>query len=213
MSITLVSMRDEAKLALGSRDDITDTLVDGWLNASQLALATRLRILEIEAAVTFALIASPVTDIYGIPSDFWSPVMLVNTSNRRAEVKLRPIKTILAKEATPAGVVSEYGFRGKSIVTRPASATVDVLEWTYKKRMPTMTATVDLTLPDEFAPAVVFDAIVRGLHLVGEEDRAQIFRQHRDDALASIGDQRGEEFAQREEGVQIAGLDPAVRLA
>lgn len=203
MSITLASMRDEAKLALGSRSDITDSMIDGWLNASQLALATRLRIFEIEAAVTFSLIASPVTDIYGVPSDFWSPIILVNTSNNREEVSLKPLKTLLAKLSTPAGRVSEYSLRGKTSIFRPAPSTVDVLEWTYKKRVPTMTSSVDLTLPDEFAPAVTFDAIVRGMHLNGEEDRAAIYRQHRDDALASVGDQRGEEFGQREEGVQI----------
>lgn len=206
-------MRDEAKLALGSRSDITDALIDGWLNASQLALASRLRVFEIEAAVTFTLIISPVTDIYGVPADFWSPIILVNTSNNRDEIDLKPIKTILTKIATPAGRVSQYGLRGKSTIIRPASSTADVLEWTYKKRVPTMTALVNLTLPDEFAPAVMFDAIVRGMHIVGEEDRAAIYRQHRDDSLAGIGDQRGEEFAQREEGVIIAGLDPPVHLA
>jgi hypothetical protein len=211
MSVTLSSMRDEAKLALGSRSDITDAMVDSWLNMSQLALATRLRIFEIEAAVTFDLIASPVTDIYGVPSDLWAPMILVNLSNNREEVSLRPIKTLLAKSATPAGRVREYGLRGKTTIFRPAPSTVDTLEWTYKKRVPTMTSVVNLTLPDEFAAAVIFDAIVRGMHLNGEEDRAQIYRAHRDDALAAIGDQRGEEFGQREEGVQIVHNE--VRLA
>lgn len=203
MSITLASMRDEAKLALGSRSDIADAMVDAWLNASQLALATRLRIFEIEAAVTFSTIASPVTDVYGTPEDFWSPIILVNVSNRRTEIPLKPIKTLLAKPTTPVGRIIEYGLRGKTTIFRPSPSTVDTLEWTYKRRVPTMTTTVDLTLPDEFAPAVMFDAVVRGMHINGEEDRAQIYRAHRDDALAAIGDQRGEEFGQREEGVQI----------
>lgn len=212
MSTTLASMRDEAKLALGSRSDLTDAMIDGWLNASQLAFATRLRIFEIEAAVTFLLIASPVTDIYGVPDDFWSPIMLVNTSNNREEVKLRPLKTILAKPSIPTGRVSEYTLRGATSIFRPAPASIDTLEWTYKRRVPTMTSSIGLTLPDEFAPAVVFDAVIRGMYLNGEEDRAAIYRQHRDDSLAAIGDQRGEEFASREEGVIIADMDPPLRF-
>jgi len=212
MSTTLSSMRDEVKLALGSRGDITDAMVDGWLNASQLALATRLRIFEIEAAVTFSLIASPVTDVYGVPDNFWAPIILVNTSNNREEIHLKPVKTILAKPSTPTGRVSEYSLRGKTSVFRPAPSTADVLEWTYKKRLDPMSATVDMTLPDEFAPAVTFDGIVRGMYINGEEDRAGIYRQHRDDALALIGDQRGEEFASRDEGVVIADMDPPVRF-
>jgi hypothetical protein len=211
MSTGLVTMRDEVKLAIGSRTDITDPMVDNWLNISQLALASRLRIFEIEAAVTFALI--PATDIYGQPLNFWSTIVMVNTSVDRQLIRLKPIESILTQPISATGRVTQFGLRAKSLIFRPVPTTADTLEWTYKKRPSTMTSLVNLTLPDEFGPAVVFDAIVRALYLTGEEDRAAIYREHRDDVLAGIGDQRGEEFAQREEGVIMAGMNPAVRLA
>lgn len=213
MSIPLATMRDQVALVLGGRTDVTTAMMNSWLNQSQLALASRLRVYEIEAAATFVLsTVGPNNDIYSHPTNFWAPILLVNTSDKRGKVPLKPIETILVTDTSIPSRVTMYGIRGKTFVFRPLPNVADILELTYKMRPATMTDSVDMTLPDEFEPAVVFDAIVRGLHLTGDEDRAEIYRNHRNDALGQVGDARGEEFALRQEGVVVAGLDPAVRL-
>lgn len=203
MAVTLAGMRDEVRKVLVDRQDI-NTLIELWLNDAQLMLATQLRIREIEAAATLTAVISPVTDIYAAPDDFWVPEFLKNTSKQDMEIKLKALDVVLKRQTTPVGDPDIFAIRGNTLVFRPAFKEEDVIEMTYVIKVPTMTATVDMFLPDEFRRVVVMDTSAYALFVVGEEDRAQVYLAVRDAELKKIGDQRGQEFLAREMGTILS---------
>lgn len=202
MTTTLAQLRADVKLAFLQRGDV-DSQVEQWLNDAQLAMASSLRIRELEAASTMTLVNLPVTDIYLQPTDLWAPIILVNTSKRRMEIKFKPLEVVLTRLATPVGDPSEVAIRGTTFIFRPAPKDADVVELTYKIKVPPMSSVVNMTLPDEFRPVLVLEAVLYGMHMLQEEDRAAPFIQMRNEKLAIIGNQRGEEFFARQEGAII----------
>ncbi len=203
MGVPLSTMRDEVKKVLVDRADV-DSLIDRWLNDAQLMLATQLRIRELEAASTLTAVISPVTDIYAIPEDMWAPIYLLNTSKAEMEIKLSPLEKVLKRPKTPVGDPDIYAVRGNTFIFRPAFKNTDVIELTYKVKVPLMVAgIVDMFLPDEFRRVVVMDAAAYSMHILQEEERAQAYIAIRNSELQKIGDQRGEEFIAREMGMLL----------
>jgi hypothetical protein len=202
MATTLASMAAVVKTALVGRSDI-DSLIDDWLNASQLRFATRLRIRELEAVANLTTVIAPVTDIYAVPDDMWAPMYMLYPSDAQ-EIELETLDQVLEVPATPVGRPTEYTVRGTTFVFRPAHAAVETIELTYKIKVPTMTASVDMTLPDEFKEAIEFDSIAKALFISEQsEDRAKFFIEQRNDILRSLGDQRGEEYRASLQGLEV----------
>ena len=203
MTTTLAELHAEVKSAHGGRTDI-ETQIDAWLNQAQRSFVTNLNIREVEQGAT--LIFDPAQtspDIYALPADFYVPMFLINVSNERQEIHLRPLDIILTQIPTPADAPSTYALRGSTMIVRPQPASADTIELTYRLRPPTMTSSVDMTLPDEFMYAVIFDAAARGFFLQNEELRAAAFTKNRDNELAMIGNQRGQEMFAREDGTSL----------
>lgn len=203
MTTTLAEMHAEVKLAHGNRSDI-ETQIDAWLNQAQRSFVTNLNIREVEAGATLVLNPSQTNpDIYALPGDFFVPMLLVNVTQDRQEIKLRNLDVILAQIATPANNPAIYALRGLTMVLRPQPSTADTVELTYRIRPAAMTSGVDMTLPDEFMYAVIFDASARGFLIQNEEARAGVFTKNRDSELAMIGNQRSQEMFAREDGAVL----------
>jgi hypothetical protein len=222
MATTLASMREEVQKAFVGRTDI-DTLINQWLNDAQLMLATQLSIHEIECVwnLTFDIESGTTyNDTYAVPDDMWSPMIMRNTTQydlqvppvsqgSTMEIKYRPLEVIVKRTRTPAGKPDVFALRAGTFVFRPEPDAADVIELTGKRRPPTMTSGQAMLLPDEFKSVVVYDAIVRGLPIMQEEDRATTFVQLRNEELRKIGDQRGDEFKASLEGavIETSGRD------
>lgn len=223
MAVTLTTLSDEVRKVLVDRSDL-NTLIDVWLNDAQLMLATQLRIREIETAATLVAVAAirdPITnvvtattDIYALPTDFWVPIYLKNSSKQDMQIKFKALDIVLLRQVEPVGDPDIVAIRGNTFIFRPAFNTADTIELTYTLKVPTMTASapiVDMFLPDEFRRVLVMDTAAYAMHVVGEEDRAQAYVAIRDVELRKIGDQRGQEFLAREQGtiLQWSGREGA----
>lgn len=204
MSTTLAQMHADVKLAMVGRADI-EANIDDSLNQSQLALSKLLRIRELEKVITFA--TAMTVDTYSFASagcsDLWAPIALINTSQQRNEVKYKPLVALLTEDIVSNNHPDRYSLRGTNFFLRPVPGFVDTLELTYRFVPATMTASVGMTLPDQYRPAVTFDAIARLFFLLQDEERTQLFEARRDRELAAAGAQRGEEVLASELGMQL----------
>lgn len=181
-SLTLGTLMSEATAALGSRLDLSASVVSLYVNIAQQEVASMLPHTELLASTTLVLAAGSSAAV--LPTDFNSalPYAVFRPNSQDSfgnrlltRVSLREVDN--ASEGTATAVANRYAVSANSIIFYPGSTSQDTFTLRYCAIPADMTSTSSLpSLHTRYHPAILFKTIENLADRVMDNTRAAYYR-------------------------------------